>query len=200
MTANLIVPELARAWQNYFREKGGMSPNIPQEIVPVVIMDDNSKGPYPPCRHWHFGTNLGPIVSNYSYIEIFNADDLKSQRSICVVDQVWVRSGTVLTPTAADFLIGVTPFNNAFSEDQTRDVIIEKEQAVNDPLFNNVRGGTTALASALVASIFPAGVAGVVSNIPGPFVLGPQQALLLTTSLLNNAISAYFRGRYYASL
>ena len=72
--ASLVQLELARAWQSYFRQKGGAAPTIPGELLPVVIMDDNTNGPFPPCRTWFAGNTQIAVAAQFSYFIMSNSD------------------------------------------------------------------------------------------------------------------------------
>lgn len=198
--SGLVVPELARSWFNYFREKGGAAPTIPQEIVPVVIMDDNTNGPFPACRLWHYGTVIGAAVGNFSYLGILNNDDAKTQKSACVIDRIFAKYSVGV----ANFTIGVVGIGAlAFSSSaQVRDAVMEKELSIGfaEPILGNVLGGVATDPVNFNTAQFPSRPVGEVVEIPGPFIVGPQQQLLLTTSVNNFSLQAYFRGRYYPSL
>src|SRR5712671_1055455 len=99
-----VRPELAAAWQKYFTQKSGLSPDIPGQILPVVILDDNSRGPYQAYRGWHAGVAIGAFAGNYSYCGIANVDDPAKQKSVIVVDEIWAKSPVAAT----DFLVSLT--------------------------------------------------------------------------------------------
>ena len=203
MSSSLITAELGRAWQAYFRERGGELPSIPSEIVPVLILDDNSKGPYPPCRHWHATIQTAQSAGNFTFAGILNNDDSKSTFSCCVVDRLFVKANLGI---ASDYVLGVSGAAVPnLATGGVRECILEKEQKnvagnITDPLFNNVQAGSGANASSLVTSSFPGGAFGIVSEIPGPFVIGPQQQFVIASGIVNNGIFVYFRGRYYPSI
>jgi hypothetical protein len=199
---SLFRPELSRAFEDYFGRRGGETPNIPSEIVPVVIMDDNSKGPYVGCRHWMFGTNAGPSVGNLSIIGIENTDPIGAQLSAVVID--WIVA-EVAGGVVADFLMGIVYMSQVVLADgAVRDIVTDKDlgMSTGDPSFGNVKGGTRAQAGQPVATVYPGNsiANGIPTRIEGPIILGPQQEFLIIPSIVNTGITAHFRGRYYPAI
>jgi hypothetical protein len=80
---------IAAAWAQYFRflSFGAPPAAVAVEIVPAVMIDDNSKGPFPVYRPWALGLILPPAAF-FSTFFFLNADD-PSTRSVFVID--WIR-------------------------------------------------------------------------------------------------------------
>lgn len=193
----LIRPELARAFENYFVIRGGEQPQVASEVVPVVIMDDNSKGPYAPYRTWHAGTNLGAFVGNLSYCAIANVDDPAKQKSVVVIEEIYVN-----VPAGGRVLHGLTTQTQpsiAYASVNDADGGKEYSGPTNDPRLGNVAFGSGQSPSFYASAIFPASPAAAIVRIPGPFAVGPGWQYVVVPNLVNTAIEAWFRGRFYPS-
>lgn len=191
-----VAPELARAWENYFRQRGGIAPDAVAQALPVIILDDNSKGPYPPYRSWFAGRAQGLVAAQFTYIGIANNDPLPGH-SVAVVDEISFRINTavddlvVLIESIATF-----PIANPLA---VKDAAPEKDQAPSDqPLLGNVVTTATNSATNLGLDIYPSG-SQILQVLRGPWTLGPGEQLLLHPNTVANAMFAYFRGRYYAA-
>lgn len=186
-------PELARAWQQYFRVRGGAAPTLPSDILPVVILDDNSRGPYAAHRAWVAGIGQGALAANFTFVGILNADPLGASRSAVVVDQIYVR-----LLVADDMAIGLTtpgvvPLAGPLQS--VADAIQDKEATTGAPLLGNVQVGQVQQVAAF-GSLFPNNTT-TLQRIDGPWTLGPQTELVIRPLSVNAAIAAFFRGRYY---
>jgi hypothetical protein len=201
----LYRPELSRAFEDYFGRRGGATPNVPNEIVPVVIMDDNTKGPYVGCRHWVYGFFRVALAGNFSFAGVENTDPLSSggEFSACVVDRILVEAINFGAAVGVDYIMG-NVFQSGFvlADGPVRDVITDKELAftTGDPQFGNVKGGVSAALASPVNTWVPGGPAGTVTRLDGPWVLGPGQSLIISPTIVNCGILAHFRGRYYPSI
>jgi hypothetical protein len=194
----LIRPELARAWENYFGLKGGATPQLASEVLGVVVLDHDP--PWVPYRIWHAGILGTAGAGNYNYIAISNRDANK-ETSVCIVDHIAVKNITV----AAEIVIGLgnTSLAPGIAYGETADADSGKEPSTTgtDPGFFNVGIGSGQNATAgLIRSQYPAPAVGAYVVIPGPFILRPQGELLITANALAAQIHAYFRGRFYPSL
>lgn len=197
--------DLIRSVANYFRVKG-----TPVEAVPVVILDDNSKGPFPPCRHWYGSGLSGPVAAQWSYVWATNEDGREGQiaptglgKSVMVVDEIFVKAQTAVD----DFVIAISRKGSILPTTTTLANDASEEKALDpttNPVFGNVTLNRNQQAGQLWlgnnSQVWPATfTAGTVVRIPGPFTLGPQGLLAIAPSLVNNGIFAMFRGRYYAA-
>lgn len=194
--SQLLQLDLVRSWASYFKTKGGVVPRAPAEIVPVVIMDDASKGPYPPYRAWHFGAQTGPVAGQFSYVGVKNADVAGTKGSVMVVDYI-----LVVSPTPADVVPVITNDSSiTFAVFvAVEDCAEEKDQApTNAPAFANVVGGVQSIVGGLGTQRVP--MTGAVERIDGPWSLGPQGIFAVRPLIVNAIIGVYFRGRYYPPL
>lgn len=192
----LLRLELVRAWEHYFRQKGGAAPVVPADILPVVIMDDNTRGPYPAYRAWVGGNQADAVAAQYSYVGVINQDD-PAQKSCVVVDEVIFR-----TTTTDDAWIGCTTkaILALGTLSNVVDVAEEKDAAPSDfPRLGNVQIGLLRSAQNQVGTKIPNGAI-TYQRLPGPWTLGPQAVLYLQTVIVNNTLIAFFRGRYYPQL
>lgn len=198
--------DLVRSVANYFRVKG-----TPVEAVPVVVMDDNSRGPFPPHRRW-YGSALAPaLAANYSYAWVTNEDGREGQiaptglgKSVVVVDEIYVKAQNA----ADDFVVAISRKGSILPNLGTTNANDASEEKALDPTTNPVVGNVSINKTQQVgqlwlgnnSQVWPATfVAGQVLLIPGPFTLGPQGLLAVACSNLANGIFAMFRGRYYAA-
>jgi len=203
MSSQPVRPELATAWERYFAQKGGLSPDVPGQILPVVIMDDTSLGPYFGYRGWYGSHLQSANVGVFSYLGVLNTDDL-AVKSAVVVDEIRFRN-----PSAGDDIVimlvaqsllamtGLTPVDDAS---------IEKEPTgFNQPKVGNVvTAHNAASAVALGAVQFPnqasPGANTQPGFAPGPWVISPGMMLLIRPTVVNETLLAYFRGRYYSTV
>ena len=195
--AGLITAELARAYLNYFRKKGGEGPNIPGEVLPVVIVDNNEDGPYPAYRSFFAGPQRAAAAANFSYIGIENEDN-SDVRSVVVIDSILVRNITA----ADDFVIGVTTTADVLLGGKTnvQDASEDKDQAPTiNPSIGNVVSGTVISVTGKGNQFVPAGSTTWV-RIEGPWTLGPGAVLFVRPATVNEGLTAFIRGRYYPAL
>lgn len=195
----LVDLGLVRAWEAYFRQKGGGAPNVPPEVVPVIILDDNSRGPYPAYRSFIASRITAFVAAQFAYVGLLNNDVLPSH-SVVVCDEIIFISSTV-----QDAFVGLTTTTvfGAGSPLVVQDTAEEKDQAPSDrPPLGNVLtlSNNSAVPLSTGATEFPGAAAGVLNRIAGPFTLGPQGVLYLQTQLVNTNLQTYFRGRYYPSV
>src|SRR6185437_13624076 len=111
--------ELVRAWENYFRQRGGASPNIPQEVLPVVLLDDNA--PYPAFRAWVGSRTSAALAGNFSYVGVQNADPAGT-RSVVVVEEIIWRPSVAADVTVCLTLPATAPLGTlGAADDVTED-------------------------------------------------------------------------------
>ena len=204
MSGQPISPELARAWEDFFKQRGGTGPDVPAQILPVVLMDDNSRGPYPPGRPWAAGRISSANAGIFNYLLIINTDT-GNQKSIVVVDEIRVRIPNL---TEDDVVVGVgaqsdIPGTSFVPVDETS----SRESPVaggGRPLGNVILGQNFALAVALGNVVVPnqnQGAGGSLAPLilQGPWCIPIGAQLFIRPANPNEGICAYFRGRYYSA-
>lgn len=215
----LYRPELARTYEQYFGEKGGAAAAVAHEILPVVIADDSSKGPYPPYRPWQAGGIVSPVAGVYPRAGIQNGDGFPFAggllgtsgvpRSVVVVDWLQViRDATV----GGEIFVGITHHNLFPLTDNgvsVEDAAPEKDPTAGStrPKLGNVFYGERQVNAVGIlgnANVIPGGTGTLATaNDPkamrfdGPWILGPGQILLVERNLANSGFTVSFRGRYY---
>ena len=208
MSGGLLNPDLVRAFQAYFRTKGD-SPRAVSEILPVVVLDDNSRGPYPPYRAWYASGFSVKTAAEYSYAWVTNEDGVPGQiaptgigKSSLVVDDIYCKP----LDAADDYVVCISRKGSitADSSDRVNDRAEEKAlETSTNPVFGNVTVNVKHQPGQLFRSssqLWPAEfVVGKVTRIKGPFTVGPQGLVAVCPSLLNNGILAMFVGRYYGA-
>lgn len=195
MPGGLQRPELARAWEAYFVEKGGEAARVDASVVPVVIMDDNSKGPYPSSRVWMAGTVVAGLAANFTYIGIVN-DDALGIRSALVIDEIVVRQVTATD----DFIISVSDQSTFIlgTLAALSDVAAEKDPGgFFGASMSNGKRGSAQTASGIGSTLVPGGPITQATTLRGPWILGPQANFFVRPLTIANGLAAYFRGRYY---
>jgi len=198
MPQALIILELARAWQSYFRTKGGAGPNVAGDILATINFDDSAA--YPPFRAWYSGHTLGGTAAVFSYLGWQNTDP-SGVKSVCVIDAIV--AGVTGT---ADLSMGILTSGTLGALSATapvQDRAEEKDQAPTDlPSLGNVIRGSFQSATGYGNILHPGGVAtpspGV--EIKGPWTLGPQAIFVIRPTVLNIGLTCYARGRYYPAL
>lgn len=198
MSGQQFRSELARQYLQYFGEKGADTPALAREIIPVVIMDDGSEGPYAPSIRWHAAAELTSSAGNFAYVGIVNNDPINAAPSVVVVDRIFAQNLTA----ALEFVVGIAPKTGGpvnLALGAVRDTDSGKDPASQtDPLLSNVQIGVGQAAPAgVIATQFPKTAVGVTAEIPGTFIIRPQGALLLTVNAVASGLRVYFRGRYY---
>jgi len=212
---DVMSPELARAWQQYFRQKGGIGPTLPPELIPVVVIDDNSDGPYPPCRIWVAGQIVAATAGVPPRLGIQNVDGFPIgggllgtsgvPRSVVVVDKILIqRDATV----AGDFFAGIThhnlnPIDGASQAADDSGPEKDPTPGATRPSLGNVVCGQRVTGAAFIFgtnNILPGFAADVLPHIAdGPWLLGPGQILYVERNLANVGMVVAFRGRYYSA-
>ena len=190
--ADLLREELATAWQKYFRTRGGGGPSVAQELLPVIVIDHDL--PYPPCRIWHIAASSAAVAAQFSIVVLLNNDPLGT-RSVVVLDRFVANVASPLMLLGGGSIAPVTAPTMATP---VRDIAPEKELQAINPVLGQVTVGTNADAGALPGGVSVYGSAS--QNQEGPWMLGPQQFLLLQHQTLNTNIAVYMRGRYYGGL
>jgi hypothetical protein len=189
-----LSPELARAWERYFRQEGGTTPSPVAQALPVVIMDDTSHGPFPSCRHW-FGGLLAAAPVNFGYYGITNRDPIGSG-SVAVID-------LVIPQLCDNWWVGVTGLATLPLVDThiIVDAGLEKEPQQIQSVLGMLGFGYLDSALLLGQAEFYSGPAGVnvtPNPLPGPFMIGPQECFFWRSQTGATRAAAFVRGRYYA--
>ena len=202
-------PELARAWQLYFRQRGGSGPSLPPDVLPVVILDDNTLGPYPPYRSFMASARATPIGGVYARVGIKNCDGFpvgggllgtpSVPRSVAVID--WL---IYYGPAGAGEIFLTLTHHNLNDIDgvvnDVDDTAPEKDPTpgATRPQLGNVRTGPRITGATLFGNVLVPGVVdGLPRRIDGPWVLGPGQILYVERNLVNSQLDVHFRGRFY---
>lgn len=201
-------PEFARAWQLYFKQRGGVGPTLPPEVVPVVIMDDNSLGPYVVFRPWFAGLSVAGVAGQRSALLIQNSDGGQSGggvvgtqtvKSMVVVDRV--------SFVSSDGAAAAIDVKIRISDTNTEAITIgalQADDASGDPTgllgggprVGNVQIGGRNAASILGGQLYP--VRSVQQHILlGPWCLQPQQVLVICQEVNVGVIAGLAQGRYY---
>lgn len=192
-----VRPELDRAWEQLFNQRGGEGLTIPAQALPVVIMDNNALGPYPPCRSWMQGTLLAGLAANFGYIGILN-NDAKGDKSACVIDFIIARQITAQD----DWIIGITDLTTVplSTLAPVSDCATEKDPAgMFGPSLANVQRGALKSASGVGSTVVPGAPITTGTRIDGPWVIPPQGVFFIRPLTIANGLSVYFKGRYYPS-
>lgn len=209
-------PELVRAWQLYFKQRGGAGPTLPPDVLPVVILDDNSAGPFCAYRPFQAGATYVAQAGVYSKIGIQNTDDRFTvgsgivgasgvPRSVVVVDRVIISKDAV---AGGDFYATLT-HQNLFPMDfdigPVADVSPQKDpdSQFTRPQLGNVHIGFRQVGAALMGDNSGKLPGFTQDQLPhqadGPWIIGPGGIFYIERDVVNSSFSVYFRGRYYAA-
>lgn len=193
MPGQPLKPEMDRAWENYFQQRGGEGTTSPAQILPVVIMDDTSQGPYSPCIPWMAGDFVGALAANYSYLGIINSDSQGGgqAKSALVVDEI------IYAVTGGNIVLGLILPGSLVLADigLVERRAMEPELQVSDrPRLGNAKLQQLQSVVALGGVLVPGSAS--YNQLRGPWVLGPQSQLVVRGPI-NNSLYAFFRGRYY---
>jgi len=214
MPGQPVRPELARAWEGYFSQRGGEGPDAPAQALSVIVLDDNSKGPYPPYRSFQGGLVVSPTPAIIGQIGIQNGDagftplvglvgTTGVPKSVVVIDWLIVaRDATA----GGDFFVTLThnnlkPISTANAP--VADTAPEKDptSGATRPQIGNVFVGVRNVDAALIgdqSGQLPGFTQDTLPHrVDGPWMLGPGQILYVERNLVNTGFTAYFRGRYY---
>lgn len=207
-------PELSRAWEGYFAQRGGEGASVPAQILPVVLLDDSSRGPYPPYRSFQAGLIASPTAGVFSRVGLQNVDRFPVgggllgttgvPSSVAVVDWILVtRDGTA----GGNFFATITHHNlnpmDVGTQAPAADTAPEKDPSAGAtrPQLGNVNVGLRQLGAVLIgdqSGILPGVDADLlVHRVDGPWILGPGQILYIERNIVNVGHTVYFRGRYY---
>jgi len=204
-------PEFARAWQLYFKQRGGVGPTLPPDVMPVMVLDDNSAGPYPPYRPWFAGLiNIAGGAGLRTAIGVMNQEGTPAGggivgtsqvRSVVVVDFIRFVSTDAGVAAPVDIALVMGEPNNTpllLNIQVVDDAAPEKDPTSSvQPRIGMVAIGSrnsltfTNQQRVPVRTMLP-------QDLKGPFILGPQQILYVEQTALLGTLSCFFQGRYYA--
>jgi hypothetical protein len=186
---NLLPFRFVHSWERIFAQRGGIVPTAMQEIVPVTLIDNQSKGGYTPATEWHAANSLAALAANFSTLFVFNQDPLGS-KTVVVVDRMTVSTGatiflflgtsTVVLPTAAlGFLANLA------------DAQVNPAGAAQ---LQSVGQSQAQLGAAIGGLQIPNNGPGI---IDGPWTLSPGMMMAVSGLIVNFPIAWYLQGRYY---
>lgn len=208
-------PEFTRAWQLYFKQRGGIGPGLPPDVMPVVVMDDNTGGPYPPCRIWHAGMRVGPVAAQLAYVGIQNADGAQPGAGLqgsnvinsrVVIDRVTFASSDSPPTVPIDVQVRLADVNSEPFNGVAGFVAKQADESGADPVASAgfaPRVGNVWIGARNTTPIFTTGAQIVpvrsllAQTLSGPFTLPPQTILYVINNALAGEITAFFQGRYY---
>jgi len=207
MGGGLISPALSRAWENYFGQKGGQTPGVMADVVPVIIIDDDSQGPYPPHRRWAQGGAQIGGVGTYAYGSIGLNDDPTKQKSVAVVDTFLYRTSDGCG-VSIDLVNGARLGGPQVFGAPAIDVQSDMNALGAQMLMSNVgqgNGTTTQPAGGLFLPRGPLGTGAggpVMREVPRnlKWIIGGGWYLLFNPENPNVTMEWLISGRYYASL
>lgn len=188
--------ELVNAYIRIFGTRGGFTPGVGQDVVPVQVMDVS---PYSAGRRFGISSQIAGLAANNSGVVIRNNDPLDSKSTI-IIDTF-------------DSIIGVA----------TSDIILTKHDLgtlipISGPFFPvdvDPPNGRAAISNVSYAGFqqVPSATTGYrffgVAGTPAHFVppidwakwtIAPQQELGIWCSVVNTQISFTVFGRYYSAL
>lgn len=199
-------PDLVRAWQLYFGQRGGAGPSLPPDVLPTIVLDDNSNGPWPPYRPFFTSNVKGAVAGERGAVGVANVDGYSTTggaqlippiRSAAVIDEIRFR-----TQTAVSVNIGVTSLNSSpfdgSADKPVSDANPEKDPGGLNifPRMGNVFGGVRGQVAQMSLDGPPHAELTTVVML-GVWILGPGQVLYVQTNAIADPVTVYFRGRYY---
>ncbi len=202
------------AFESFFRviAFGVLPPGVKPEIEPMVLLDDNSKGPYPIYRPFTCEYRQVGGGGQFTEIVIVNLDDATTH-SVVVID--WLLVAVTVAGTDVLFAVrpvlptlqGITPTLLLTNGGVAFDQGAERDRAPSDgihipnvgiyayvlaaqQLASGIGGGANATLLPGYGDVLPHGV-------DGPWMLGPGSMLQLMPAAVNVGLTVYARGRYY---
>jgi len=195
-------PDLVRAWQLYFGQRGGAGPSLPPDVLPVIVLDDNTG--WPPHQPFFSQNICTAVAGQRSSVGIANVDGYSTTggtqviqpiKSAAVIDKILWRCGV-----ASDILIAISTLNlNPFT---FGDKAVDDAHPAKDvigaqfPRIGNVFTGTRTQAAQLGDS-GPCYLDALTHELNGQWILGPGQVLYVQENVLADLFQVYFQGRYY---
>ena len=198
---NTTTQELARAWRRYFSSQE--SPRLSPEVNSVVIVEDLTKGPYPPARLFQVGGSDNPAAGLGQYsVEILK--NTGGRGSVVVVERLRVRGfGT-------QFLIGVhtesfgtaSNVGSKIALDRAPEALAKSYNAgqlfIGDvQLFHNKSGTAVGWDSVPVNGLVAGAAREYFAELEGPWIIGQGGEMAVHSGDQNTGILCYFVGRYY---
>lgn len=185
--------ELVRAYQEYFRFKGGDSLDISSQIVPVVVLDQAL--PYPSSRLWETGQNSPSFVAEFSYFAIVNVDTT-DKNSVGVVDKLVLRLGGASRAGVGVLAVSFIPGGSAAPVND-RD---SSKQAPTSLQFGNLVAQVGHTAGFLLGNTKVPYNDALPHELLGPWLIAPGTALVVQGDAANTTLDVYSQGRYYATI
>jgi hypothetical protein len=201
---------IAKGWTDYFRLRflfGQEQPPVSVVTVPTILLDDNSKGPYPVYRPVIGEAELGANPTR-SHIMIVN-NDSQDLQTMLVVDYIIFKTSVAANIVQAlgrikDFQIqdpAAAPGNYDRMFDAGSDRVVDIAPKAPGTLLM----GAAILATQLVPTFtFLARNSVLCPNndvnphrLDGPWLLAPGAMLVFAPDIDNCGISVFARCRYY---
>jgi len=195
---NTVTQELARAWRRYFTTQE--SPRLSPEIASVVIVEDLTKGPYPPARLFQIGGRVGAQTGAYSVITIANTG---GRGSVVVIDRLYARG------VGSYFQLGVRTETYGITVTQGSKIALDRAPEALSKSYNSgqlfigdVRMQFGTSLAAVGWDTIPTLLNGPALNefyaeLEGPWTLGQDGEMALMTGDFNVPLFVFAVGRYY---
>jgi len=209
-------PELAKAWQLYFKQRGGTGPSLPPDVLPVIVLDNNERGPYPCAQIFHAGLkSLAGGAGTFNAVGLGNFDGgvpgtgvkgTQPIKSRVVIDRIRVISTDGAAAAPLDLIARVSSVNDEpFNGTLPSQLEIQADDSAGTPLGlgANARLGNVWVGSRQATAFFTTGdqripISGITAHeILGPFILNPQMIFYLVQAGTVGILGAFFQGRYY---
>jgi len=195
-------PDLVRAWQLYFGQRGGAGPSLPGEVLPVIVLDDNPG--FPPYQPFFTQNICTAVAGQRSSVGVANVDGYSTTggtqviqpiRSVVVIEKIIWKCNVASDVFLAITNLNVNPFT--FGDKAVDDAHPAKDMTSGAfPRIGNVYSGTRTQAGQLGDS-GPCYLDAAVHELTGNWILGPSQVLYVQENVLADLFMVYFQGRYY---
>lgn len=184
--------ELSRAWRRYFTATE--TARVSSDVLSVVILEDLTRGPYPPCRLWQAGDASAAVVADYSVLTLRN----NGQRgSVVVVDKIITRvvqTQIVIASSTAGFALAANG-GSKIATDRAPEA--QAHSYSSGELFvGDISLAKQKSNAAIGYDTLPVPT-GTAFQIDGPWIIGQGGELILRTVAINVGVDAWFAGRYY---
>lgn len=163
------------------------------DIIPVVTVDDWTKGPYPACQLWHGFAPLAAVAAQFSYFLVRNAS---ANSAVVIVDDLTFIFGVVADIRLGIFqapAVGAAATQAAFSRNTDLDGFsaLPIELNIADVEIGVINNGVASGAQQIAVNDILA------HTITGPWILGKGGQLSFRPSVVNCSMQVYAKGRYY---
>jgi hypothetical protein len=204
---------LSAAWARFFRFPSfADSPaSVAVEIVPTILLDDNSNGPCPVYRPFTGSLNANGGAATWPEIQIVNADPDGSNSVLAIDWFLFITSGGsyishgILPPNSGGagpvdgpFLAanGMLFFDQGSEREGPPGANVNAPRLANQGMWGHQVAAPRTLSENVNSTDFPNGDTNP-HRIDGPWLLGPGSALYVLTETQNIGLRLYVRGRYY---